>query len=175
MKVTGNQKPYSLDLSQTVDLILKRPAFGIESYSPENRPDHLVSPRMFKQQKYKRETFVVSVPKLTARNPAVGKYDTCYDWKTMRPDFNQKMAKAKVNSFVDQIFHKSKSPEKSSPSPTAYKNLESWRHTDKGRRVPGTIKFHEARTTFVVEKEDQANLTPGFKYNAPPLVSSLFD
>ena len=116
---------------------------------------------------------MVSVPKEKKFVPPVGQYETSYDWRTRRPEINQRLSKAKVNSYVDQIFNKAKSPEKSSPSPDRYNKAKSWHRTDKGKRVAGTIKFNEARTTFVVERESLADLTPGFKYNAPPIVSSL--
>ena len=80
------QQTYSLDLQQTVDFMLNKPKFGMENYNPENMPDHLQSPRHFKSPRSRRDTFAVSVPKVTKNFPPVGQYETSYDWKTRRPE-----------------------------------------------------------------------------------------
>jgi hypothetical protein len=53
--------------------------------------------------------------------------------------------KGPVNSFIKQIEHKNKSPEKSTPAPHTYKNLEAWKTTDHpaATRVKNTIKVNE--------------------------------
>ena len=60
------------------------------------------------------------------------------------------MAKAPVNSFVRQIEHLNKSPEKSTPSPNAYKSTEAWRRSSlpAAGRVTHTIKVKDSRTTL---------------------------
>jgi len=80
------------------------------------------------------------------------------------------MAKGEVNSFITQIVKRNKSPEKSTPSPMVYKNLESWKPFNP--RVTGTIKVNDDRTTFMLETISQANNTPaGNKYNPASPVS----
>lgn len=107
---------------------------------------------------------MVSVPKITEHVPAPSKYETTYDWRKKDPDHTQKMVKGPVNSFIKQIEHKNKSPEKTTPAPHAYKNLEAWKHTSS--RVTHTIKVNEPRTTFMEVQQTIANDTPAAKY--PP-------
>ena len=148
----------------------------MENYQPNDMPDHLVSPRKFKQPSLKRETFMVSVPKITAHVPGAGLYETTCDCGKNKIEKNQKISKSPKNSFIDQIYKSGKSPEKSSPSPSLYKNLESWRKSDRAHRISGTINVKEARVTFVEEKILTANDTPGFKYkDIPSLVSPIYD
>ena len=107
---------------------------------------------------------MTSIPKLTIINPGSDKYDTTRDWAKSKPSVTQRMAKGAVNSYVDQIFRANKSPEKSSPSPALYKNLDAWKST--AEKVSGTIKTKELRTTFMLETMSKANDTPaGNKYN----------
>ena len=108
---------------------------------------------------------MTSIPKLTIINPGSDKYDTTRDWAKSKPNVTQRMAKGAVNSYVDQIFRKNKSPEKSSPSPAVYKNFEAWKST--AEKVSGTIKVKDLRTTFMLDTISQANDTPaGNKYNS---------
>lgn len=94
---------------------------------------------------------MVSVPKLTGINPGPDKYKLDYEWNKMDPAHTQKMVKGPVNSFIKQIEHKNKSPEKSTPAPHHYKNLEAWKTTSHmaAQRVKGTQKFNEQRTDFI--------------------------
>jgi hypothetical protein len=52
------------------------------------------------QQKAKRETFVVSIPKMKQLVPGPDKYSQSIDWQKLRVRFNQKANKAPVNSFI---------------------------------------------------------------------------
>lgn len=58
-------RPYDLTLNETVDYFLNKPKFGIDNYEPRNLTLNQVEGKAFKQQKFKRETFMVTVPKLT--------------------------------------------------------------------------------------------------------------
>jgi hypothetical protein len=67
---------------------------------------------------------------------------------------------------------KNKSPEKTTPSPMVYKNLESWKSTT--AKIFGTIKVKENRTTFMLETISKANDTPaGANYNPASPVSKF--
>lgn len=101
---------------------------------------------------------MTSIPKLTINNPGAGKYETTRDWEKAKPEVTQKIAKAKVNSYIDQIVRANKSPEKSTPSPMVYKNIEAWKSVN--HRVSGTIKVRDQRTTFMLETISKANDTP---------------
>jgi hypothetical protein len=63
------------------------------------------------------------------------------------------MLKGAKQSFIKQIELLNKSPEKSTPSPNAYKSLEAWRRSSMpaAGRVTHTIKTKESRTTFAEE------------------------
>lgn len=88
----------------------------------------------------------------------------------MQPFVTQRMSKGAVNSFIDQIVKKNKSPEKSTPSPMVYKNLEAWKSTT--HKIYGTIKGKDSRTTFMIETIGKANDTPaGANYNPASPVS----
>lgn len=125
------------------------------------------------QQKAKRETFVVSIPKMKQLVPGPDKYSQSIDWQKLRVRFNQKANKAPVNSFITQIFHKSRSPEKCTPSPSLYKNDLAWSKTSlaAAMRVTGGQKQKEERTTYLIEKISLANDTPGPIYAIPNPVS----
>ena len=70
---------------------------------------------------------MVSIPKLTSYVPGpANTYNTTTDWAKAKPSHTQQMVKGAVNSYIDQIFHKNKSPEKSTPSPLVYKKEEAW-------------------------------------------------
>ena len=112
-------RPYDMTLEEHVATALNKPNFGIDLYKPENL---MLSPpaRAFKQQKFKRETFMSVIPKLTKINPRPDKYALTYDWAKKDPSHTQKMVKGPVNSFIDTIVRKNKSPEKTTPAPLAY-------------------------------------------------------
>lgn len=109
---------------------------------------------------------MVSVPKLTGVVPGPDKYKLEYDWSKKDPEHTQKMVKGPVNSFIKQIEHKNKSPEKSTPAPLAYKNLEAWKTTSHkaAQRIKNTQNFKEQRTDFIEVQYTHANDTPGPKY-----------
>lgn len=139
-------KPYDMTLEDHVKISLAVPNFGMDLYKPENL---LLNPKalQFQQQKFKRETFMVAIPKLTKIVPGPEVHSQTYDWAKKDPSHTQKIVKGPVNSFIDQIVRKNKSPEKSTPAPHAYNNLENWK---KGNtRITGNQKFNEARTTFI--------------------------
>jgi len=81
--------PYSMSMKETVNFFLNKPQFGMENYEPRRTHENLVSPRAYRQQRFKRETFMISVPKVTDHVPAPCKYETTYDWKTKKPDHTQ--------------------------------------------------------------------------------------
>ena len=83
------------------------------------------------------------------------------------------MSKGPVISFVKQIEHLNKSPEKTTPSPLVYKNLEAWKHTSlpAATRVTHTIKQKDLRRTFMDESVNTANETPAAKYPIIDVVS----
>ena len=83
------------------------------------------------------------------------------------------MVKGPVNSFIKQIEHRNKSPEKSTPSPHVYDNMKSWHKKSQAGRTTHTIKFAEQRTTFMQVQETHANDTPAAKYNILEPVSSF--
>jgi hypothetical protein len=78
--------PYSMSMKETVNFFLNKPQFGMENYEPRRTHENLIQPHAYKQQRFKRETFMVSVPKVTDYVPAPCKYETTYDWKTKKPD-----------------------------------------------------------------------------------------
>ncbi len=105
-----------------------------------------------------------TVPGLTLEVPGPDKYPTdklvtTVNWNK-RP--TAKFNKDKVNSFLDQIIHNSKSPEKCSPGAPAYNNNQAFRYT-KGKVVGGQ-KTSDDRTHWIDESTHIANWTPGFKY-----------
>ena len=79
------------------------------------------------------------------------------------------MVKGPKVTYIDEIIRLGKSPEKSSPSPQVYNKEKAWAFSH--QRVIGAQKTNDARTTFVVEKELNANNTPGPKYKAVDTVS----
>ena len=79
-------KPYDLNMQETVEFFLNKPQFGFENYDPRRTHENLVPARSYRQQKFKRETFMTTVPKITNHVPASCKYDTTYDWKKIQPD-----------------------------------------------------------------------------------------
>lgn len=54
-----------MNLDETVEFFLNKHQFGIRDYNPRNLTLNQVGPKAFKQQKFKRESFMVTVPKLT--------------------------------------------------------------------------------------------------------------
>jgi len=109
------------------------------------------------------------IPKLTKIVPGPDKYALTYDWAKKDPSHTQKMVKGPVNSFIDQIVRKNKSPEKSTPAPLAYKNLENWKFGN--TKITGTQKFNEQRTSFIDIQHTHANDVPGpiYPINNPTL------
>lgn len=79
------QKPYDMNLNETVDFFLNKPKFGMDNYQPRNLTLNQVPPKAFAQPRYKRETFMTTVPKLTQIVPAPCKYETTYDWNKKQP------------------------------------------------------------------------------------------
>ena len=155
-------KPYDMTLNEHVEWALNKPKFGIDLYKPEDSLlKNQVPGRAFKQQKFKRETFMVSVPKLTQIVPGPDKYVTSYDWTKKHPEHTQQIVKGPVNSFIKQIERKNKSPEKSTPAPHIYQKEQAWLKNSKAERTKGTQKFGEDRTTFIHVQETHANDTPG--------------
>ena len=75
-------------MQETVEFYLNKPKFGIENYKPRDATLNLAEPRAFKQQKFKRETFVTSIPKLTQIVPAPSHYNLTIDWSKHRPSHN---------------------------------------------------------------------------------------
>lgn len=70
------------------------------------KPDHVtLSPKRKNVPvvKEKRETFVSSIPKLTAYVPPVGKYTTTWNWSDPKqdPKHTQRIVKGPVNSYLD--------------------------------------------------------------------------
>lgn len=125
-----------MNLNETVDYFLNKPKFGIDNYQPEYLNSKGKKGLAFRQQKFKRESFMVTVPKLTKINPGPDKYNLTSDWSKDHPVHTQKIVKGAVNSFLDQIVRKNKSPEKCTPSPLVYHNQEAWRHT--AQKAKGT-------------------------------------
>jgi hypothetical protein len=166
-------KPYQVTIDETVEYSLNKHQFGIDGYEPRNLTLNLVPPKSYMQQKAKRETFVVAIPKMKQLVPGPDKYSSNIDWQKMKVKFNQKANKAPVNSFITQIFNASKSPEKCTPSPSLYKNDQAWSRTSlaAAMRVTGGHKQKEERTTYLIEKMSLANDTPGPIYGIPNPVS----
>ncbi len=75
-----------MNQKETVGFFLKKPKYGIENYEPRKLSLNLVPPKAFQQQKFKRETFMVSVPKLTDYVPGpANTYNITTDWAKRKP------------------------------------------------------------------------------------------
>jgi hypothetical protein len=117
---------------------------------------------------------LTTIPNVTKYVPSPDKYNLTTNWATKKIKHEQKANKAPVNSFITQIYHKAKSPEKRAPSPTRYKKAEAWANTSlkAAMRVTGGEKLLEERTTYLAEVVSMANETPGPKYPNMDLVST---
>lgn len=114
---------------------------------------------------------MTSIPNLTFYVPAPSHYNTVYDWKKRDPEHTQKMVKGPVNSYLDKIVRHNKSPEKSTPSPLVYQDLDAWKHSSKALKTIGNQKYKDVRTTFVMVQESLANETPAAIYKTVSPVS----
>ncbi len=113
------------------------------------------------------------MPKITAFVPGSDKYNTTFDWNKKMPHVTQRMSRAAKVTYIEEIFKKGKSPEKSTPSPMLYLKEKAFDKTQALRTI-GCPKSGDERTTFVVEKEVTSNFTPApNKYNAIDTVSEL--
>ncbi len=117
---------------------------------------------------------MVTVPKLTNFVPGPSQYNLVKDWNKVKPSHTQKMVNGPIMSFIDTIIKNNKSPEKSTPSPLAYKNDEAWLTSQKALRIIGSQKFNEERTTYFMEKVSLADETPGHIYKTTNPVSLSF-
>ena len=163
-----------MNVRDLVDVVMgkKDKTFGIPNYNPRNQSLNLLNPETHKVPKTKRTTFTQEIPKLTQIVPGPGKYPIAA--MTSKDNWaggqQKKFETEKKNSFVDQIIHAGKSPEKCAPGAPAYQNMSTWRYS-KGKTKNGPVG-KDARTTWIHEKEHTANWTPGLKFNSVALVSN---
>ena len=113
--------------------------------------------------------FCEQASKRADKVPAADKYQNLIDWKTMPTSRNIKFYTDKRNMIAEEIIHKSKFPEKSSPGPAAYDHYDSWKYQQKSPK--GNCKNKEDRITFVAEQSWHGEQSPPAKYPSIDVVS----
>ena len=83
----------------------------------------------------------------------------------------QKWSKSKNISFISAIEKNNQSKEKSTPAPSAYESMHSFKFGSPGSRIKGTIKKSESKYMFVDEIKEIAQDTPGPIYKMVDPVS----
>lgn len=163
---------YDLSIGQTVGFLVNKPKFGFEHYNPPNGNRNLIKPESHRLPKERRDTFP-TVPKMKQLVPSPSQYGRLAKWEAETHLQHAKFVKGKKNTYVDQIFANSKRPEKCSPSPTEYKNLEALKKMVLPQIHGGEIQT-DPRTTEFDEAQLLALETPCCDYDIPPLVSFDF-
>lgn len=67
-----------------MQLLINKPVFGIEDYSPQHKSLSRSVIQVAKQN-LKRETFCVTEPKIKTYIPGVATYDLTWDWSKVKP------------------------------------------------------------------------------------------
>ena len=101
--------------------------------------------------------------------PSMTKYQTAIDWNKDPVSRNIKFYKNERRTNADEIIHKAKQPEKTSPGPAAYSSHDGWQKTL--AKIGGTMRIKEDKITFVQERKWFADQSPGNKYPSIDLVS----
>lgn len=159
-----------LSIQEIVDNVLKKPAFGFEGYNPKPVVKDLLPVKTHVRAKAKRRMFCEEASRAKDKVPAADKYQTAIDWSKDPETRTIKFYSDRRRMVADEIIHKSKHPEKTSPGPTGYNHYDGWQKTLK--KIPGNYKQKDDRITFVSETGWKANQTPGFKYPSVDLVST---
>lgn len=148
---------YTMPVDEQVKFSLRKHAFGIDDYNPHMKtlPDKVLQ---VPDRRLKRETFVDTIPKQKKFIPGP-KFKSHWDWRDTPS--GKLTDKAPRSTWLDTIIAKTKIPEKSTPSPHQYSQFESWKHSDRSRKVVAVTKRNEQRTSFLDEQILLANEVPG--------------
>ena len=165
----GHRDP-NLSITDIVNNVLKKPAFGFEGYNPKAVVKDLLPVNTHVRARAKRIMFCEAASKIADKVPAADKYQSAIDWNKNPTTRTIKFYTDKRTMVADEIIKKSQKPEKCSPGPAAHNHYEGWKGTLK--KVPGMYKNREARITFTTEATYFAALTPGHKYPSVNLVRS---
>ena len=158
-----------LSIQDIVDSMLKKQAFGIDDYNPKPVVKDLLPVHTHVRAKSKRRMFCDEAIRAKDKVPAPNKYQSAIDWHKDPTSRNIKFYKDARKTVADEIIHKSKFLEKSTPGPAGHDAHDGWKKTLK--KVGGTMSIKEARITFVQERSWFANQSPGNKYPSIDLVS----
>ena len=159
----------SLTVQDIIDNMLRKQAFGIDDYNPKATVKDLLPVHTHVRAKQKRRMFCEEASLAKDKVPAPTKYQTAIDWAKDPVSRNIKFYRNERRVIADEIMHKAKQPEKTTPGPAAFSSQEGWEFT-KGK-PHGTTKIKEDIITFVQERKWFADQTPGFKYPSIDLVS----
>lgn len=109
-----------------MDNVLKKPVFGFEGYNPKPEFKDMMPINGTLRAKAKRNTFCDDAIKVKDKVPSSDKYFTMLDWSKNPTSRNIKFYTDKRNMIAEEIIHKSKKPEKTSPGPAEYDHYEGW-------------------------------------------------
>ena len=109
--------------------MLKKPVFGFEGYNPKAKVKDLLPVNTHVRANSKRNTFCDDAIKAKDKVPACDKYQTMIDWTKNPTSRNIRFGKDRRNTIADEIMHKSKMPEKTSPGPAGYDHYDGWKST----------------------------------------------
>lgn len=166
----ANRDP-DLTVQDIVDSVLRKQAFGFEGYNPKAVVRDLIPVHTHVKNKSKRRMFCEEASRAKDKIPAPSKYQTAIDWTKSPETRTAKFFTDKRKTVADEIIHKSRFKEKSSPGPAGYKDYQSWKYT-LTKNSPN-YKQKEDRVTFVQESGWKAEQSPGYKYPTIDLVSGV--
>lgn len=126
---TNTKDRGAITVTDILDSLLHKPAFGFEGYNPKPTHRDLIKPKNFLQAKSKRTTFADEIGIKKSHIPASTKYQTEADWAKNPETRTTKWNLAKRYTIADEIEIKSKKPEKTTPGPFAYKNALAYDFT----------------------------------------------
>lgn len=143
-----NRDP-NLTVKDIVDSVLRKQAFGFEGYNPKPVVKDLLPVHTHVKSKAKRRMFCEEAAKAKEKVPSPDKYQTTLDWAKSPETRTAKFFTDKRRMIANEIIHRSKFKEKTSPGPAGYHDFESWRYVQK--KVIPNYKQGQDRVTFVQE------------------------
>ena len=110
----------NLSIQDIVDSMLKKQAFGMDDYNPKPVVKDLLPVHTHVRGKAKRRMFCEEASRQKDKIPAANKYQSAIDWNKDPTTRNLKFYRDARKTVADEIIHKSKFPEKSSPGPAGH-------------------------------------------------------